>query len=143
MPHEAAGGPLGTAHYLYKPHNRWLCGTVRLRHLNWPSITFGAALGLTTNLVLFGLALGLGRNVLTQVAIQMVGFFVAGSFAGRFALVEPRLSGGFAALILFFLVVVVTVSGETFNLPGLIVLGTAAALLGPAGGAIAYNRTKL
>jgi hypothetical protein len=115
---------------------------VSLRHLNWPSIAFGAALGLAANLVLFGLALGVGRNVLTQVVIQMVGFFVAGYFAGRFALVEPRLSGGFAALILFFLVVVVTVSGETFNLPGLIVLGTAAALLGPAGGAIAYNRAK-
>ena len=113
-----------------------------LRHLNWPSITFGAALGLATNLVLFGLALGAGRNVLTQVVIQMIGFFVAGYFAGRFALVEPRLSGGFAALILFFLVVVVTVSGETFNLPGLIVLGTAAALLGPAGAAVAFNRTK-
>lgn len=115
---------------------------MRLRDLNWPSITFGAALGLATNLVVFGLSLSLGQNVLVQLVIQLIGFFVAGYFAGRFALIEPRLSGGFAALILFFLVVALTISGESFNFLGLLALGVAAVVIGPAGGAVAYNRSK-
>jgi len=113
-----------------------------MRHLNWPGIFFGAAAGLFANLLLFVLLFGIGTNALAQILIQMLGFFIAGYVSGRFALSEPRLSGGFAALALFFFVVVLTITGDGLNLLGLLVFGTGAALLGPMGGAIGYNRTK-
>ena len=74
--------------------------------------------------------------------IMMFGFFVAGYVSGRFALVEPQLSGGMAALILFFLITVVTISGAGLNLIGIAVFGIGAAIFGPMGGTIGYQRNN-
>jgi hypothetical protein len=111
-----------------------------MRHLNWPGIFFGAAAGLFANLLLFVALAGIGTNLAVQILIQMFGFFVAGYVAGRFALSDPKISGGFAALALFFFIVILTISGNGLNVVGLVVFGGAASLLGPAGGAVGYNR---
>lgn len=113
---------------------------MNMRDLNWPGIALGTGVGLFSSLLLFVVLFGFGNNGVVQIFIFMVGFFVAGYVAGRFALSEPRLSGGFAALGLFFAVAVLTITGDGLNLLGLIVFGTGAALLGPAGGAVGYNQ---
>lgn len=115
-----------------------------MRDLNWPGILFGAGAGAASSLLLFAVAFGLGSNIVVLVVILMVGFFVAGYVSGHYALVEPRMSGGFAALAMLFAVVIliISASGDGVNLIGLVVLGTGAAFLGPAGGAVGYNRRK-
>ena len=115
---------------------------MNMRVLNWPAIGFGAASGLFASLVLFALLFGVGRNTAVQIGIMMFGFFVAGYVSGRFALVEPQLSGGMAALILFFLITVVTISGAGLNLIGIAVFGIGAAIFGPLGGAIGFHRNN-
>ncbi|MCZ7532876.1 MAG: hypothetical protein M5U23_05665 [Acidimicrobiia bacterium] len=114
---------------------------MNLRDLNWPGIALGTGVGLFSSLLLFVVLFGLGNNAVVQIIIFMMGFFISGYVAGRFALTEPRLSGGFAALGLFFAVAVLTITGDGLNLFGLVVFGTGAALLGPAGGAVGYNRS--
>lgn len=113
---------------------------MQLRTLNWPAIGFGSASGLATSLVLFALLFGLGQNAGVQIVILMFGFFVAGYVSGRFALSEPQLSGGLAALILFFVITVVTISGAGLNLLGILVFGIGAAVFGPLGGSVGYRR---
>lgn len=113
---------------------------MNLRVLNWPAVGFGAVVGLFSSLVLFALLFGLGRNAAIQVGIVMIGFFIAGYVSGRFALVEPQLSGGMSALILFFIITVVTISGVGPNLLGIAVFGIGAAILGPIGGTVGYRR---
>jgi hypothetical protein len=111
-----------------------------MRTLNWPAIGFGSASGLATSLVLFAVLFGLGQNAGVQIAILMFGFFIAGYVSGRFALAEPQLSGGLAALILFFVITVVTISGAGLNLLGILVFGIGAAVFGPLGGTVGYRR---
>ena len=109
---------------------------MRLSHLNWASIGFGSVAGLFTSLLLFAASFSLGGHTAVQVVIQFIGFFVAGLIAGRFALVDPSLSGGMASLILFFGITVVTVGGTDINVVGLVVLGTISALIGTAAGSV-------
>jgi hypothetical protein len=115
-----------------------------MRDLNWPGILFGAGAGVASSLLLFAVVFGLGSNIAVQVPILMVSFFVAGYVSGHYALTEPRMSGGFAALVMLFVIVGFSISarGDGVNLIGLAVLGVGAALLGPAGGAVGYNRRK-
>lgn len=115
-----------------------------MRDLNWPGIVFGAGAGMASSLLLFAVVLGLGSNIVVLVLILMLGFFVAGYVSGHYALTEPRMSGGFAALTMLFVVVtlIISANGDGVNLVGLLVLGTSAAFLGPAGGAVGYNRRK-
>lgn len=115
---------------------------MNLRDLNWPAIAFGAASGLFASLVLFALLFGIGQNTVAQIFILMFGFFVAGFVSGRFALVEPQLSGGMAALLLFFVITVVTISGAGLNLLGIAVFGVGAAVFGPLGGTVGYRRNN-
>lgn len=115
---------------------------MRLSHLNWASIMFGSGAGLFASLLLFAVSLGLGANTLVQILIQFIGFFVAGSVAGRFALVDPTLSGGMAALILFFGITAVTIGGTGLNIIGIVVLGTVAAFIGTSGGAVGHGLQK-
>ncbi len=113
---------------------------MEFRTLHWAAIGFGAASGLFTSLVLFVALFGVGENAAVQIVILLFGFFVAGYVAGRFALTDPQLTGGVAALILFFLITVVTISGAGLNLIGIAVFGIGAAVLGPIGGSVGYRR---
>lgn len=99
---------------------------------------------MASSLLLFAVVLGLGSNIVVLLVILMVGFFIAGYVAGHYALTEPRLSGGLAALAMLFAIVILIVSvrGDGLNLVGLVLLGFAAAFAGPAGGAVGYNRRK-
>jgi hypothetical protein len=115
---------------------------MRLSHLNWPSIIFGSAAGLFSSLLLFAVSLGLGDSTVVRIIIQLLGFFIAGFIAGRFALVEPTLSGGLAALILFFGITVVTVDGSGLDIVGVVFLGTISAFIGTAAGGLGYRRQK-
>ena len=115
---------------------------MRLSQLNWASIVFGSAAGLFTSLLLFAASLSLGANTFVQVIIQFIGFFVAGFIAGRFALVDPSLSGGMAALILFFGVTVVTVGSSGVTVVGVVVLGMVAAIIGTGAGSVGHARRK-
>jgi hypothetical protein len=115
---------------------------VRLSHLNWASIIFGSIGGLFTSLLLFAASFSLGNNTLVQIIIQFVGFFVAGFVAGRFALVDPSLSGGMASLILFFGITVVTVGGTDINVIGIVVLGMISAIIGTAAGSVGQASRK-
>ena len=115
---------------------------MNMRALNWPAIGFGAASGLFASLVLFAFLFGIGRNVVVLLAILMFGFFVAGYVSGRFALTEPHLSGGMAALIMFFIITVVTISGPGLNIIGVTAFGIGAAVFGPLGGDVGYRRSK-
>jgi hypothetical protein len=115
---------------------------VRLSHLNWASIIFGSGAGLFTSLLLFAVSFGLGANAFVQVIIQFIGFFVAGFTAGRFALVDPTLSGGMAALILFFGITVVTVGGSGLNIVGIVFLGMISAFIGTFAGGVGHSRQK-
>jgi hypothetical protein len=115
---------------------------MKLSHLNWASIVFGAAAGLFTSLLLFAVSAGLGANTLVQIALQFVGFFVAGYVAGRFALVEPTLSGGLSSLILFFGITAVTVGGTGLNIVAIVVLGMVSAFIGTMAGGVGFARQK-
>jgi len=95
-----------------------------------------------TSLVLFALLAGLGSSTIVQVVLMLAGFFVAGVVAGRFSLVEPQLAGGLSALILFFLLAAITVSGGTGNLIAIAGFGLGAAALGPLGGSVGHNTTE-
>jgi hypothetical protein len=103
---------------------------------------FGSVAGLFVSMLIFAASLGLGSNGLVQLFIQLIGFFVAGFVAGRFALVDPTLSGGMAALILFFGVTVVTVGSAGVTIVGIVVLGTVAAFIGTAAGSLGHARRK-
>lgn len=113
---------------------------MNLRDLNWAAIAFGLGAGLFTSLLLFVVLLGLGRNGVVQIMILLAAFFVSGYVAGRFALTEPRLSGGFAALGVFFFIALLSLTGGSPNLVGLIIFGAVAILVGGTGGAAGYNR---
>ena len=115
---------------------------MRLSRLNWASIIFGSVAGLFTSMLLFAASLGLGSNTLVQLIIQLIGFFVAGFVAGRFALVDPSLSGGMASLILFFGITVVTVGGTDINVVGIVVLGMISAIIGTAAGSVGHAHRK-
>jgi hypothetical protein len=115
---------------------------VRLAHLNWASIIFGSGAGLFTSLLLFAVSFGLGGSTVVQIMIQFFGFFVAGFVAGRFSLVEPTLSGGLAALTLFFGITAVTIGGTGLNVVGIVVLGMVAAFIGTLGGGVGHGRQK-
>ncbi len=112
---------------------------MQFQSLHWPAILFGSASGLFTSLVLFALLAGLGSNTLARVALMLLGFFVAGVVAGRFSLVDPELAGSVSALILFFVLAAITVSGGTANLVAIAVFGVGAAALGPVGGSIGHR----
>jgi hypothetical protein len=115
---------------------------VRLSRLNWAGVIFGSVAGLFTIFVLFVLSFGLGSNAFLQIALLLAGFFVAGHVAGRFALVEPTLSGGMAALILFFGLVVFIVKEVGLTTVGIVVLGMIVTMVGNAGGALGHRRQK-
>ena len=115
---------------------------MRLSLLNWAGIIFGSAAGLFTIFVLFVMSLGLGSNGFVQILLLLTGFFVAGYVAGRFALVEPTLSGGMAALILFFGLVVFIVKEIGLTTVGIVVLGMIVTMIGNAGGALGQSRQK-
>ena len=115
---------------------------MRLSHLNWAGVIFGSAAGLFTIFVLFVMSFGLGSNGIVQISLLLTGFFVAGYVAGRFALVEPTLSGGMAALILFFGLVVFIVNEVGLTTVGIVVLGMAVTIVGNAGGAVGHRRQK-
>ena len=115
---------------------------MRLSHLNWASIIFGSVAGLFSSMLLFAASLGLGSSTLVQLFIQLIGFFVAGFVAGRFALVDPTLSGGMAALFLFFGITVVTVGNAGVTIVGIVVLGMIAAIIGTAAGSVGHARRK-
>ncbi len=110
------------------------------RHLNWAAIGFGAGAGLFSSLVLFVILFGLGENAAVQIGIVAIGYFIAGVVAGRFSLADARLSGGIAAMGLFFVMSLVTVTGGSVPIVWLLVFGTAAAIIGPIGGTIGYGR---
>lgn len=112
-----------------------------LRQLHWNGIVFGSAAGLVASLLLFVISGSLGRNVVGQLLIQLIGFVVAGYVAGRFSLIHAIAAGRIAALILFFGIALVTVAaGAGANIAGLLVLGILAIIGGMLGALTAERR---
>jgi len=113
-----------------------------LRELHWMGVAFGASTGLVASYVLFVFSGPVGENIIGQLAIQLIGFLVAGYIAARFSLVHAIAAGRIAALILFFVVATLTIAaGAGANIAGLLLLGVLA-LGGGMAGAIVAERQR-
>ena len=110
-----------------------------LRALPWRAIGVGSGAGLATGLVLT-LVTGAGDAPAgVQVTIQIVAFAVAGAVTGFIAPVAGVVSGGFAALALYFLLAGVSVSsGADLHPVAILVFGVMAILIGTGGAAIVH-----
>lgn len=109
-----------------------------VRSLNWSGIAFGAGTGLVVGLIL-SLIVGGGEGpAAVLVLIQILAFTVAGYIAGRFSLTNAIAAGGFAGLLLFFLLATVAILADTdLNGISFVLFGLIALLLGSAGAATA------
>jgi hypothetical protein len=106
--------------------------------LNRGGIVFGAGAGLVVGVVLELIAGGTGAPTGVQVLIQLFAFLFAGFVAGRFSLVGVIPAGGFAALLLYFgLAIISIVAGNELHPVAILVFGILALALGSAGAALA------
>ena len=108
------------------------------RELNWSGILFGVGAGLVFGLIATIAISVFDGGTFFQVIIQFGAFFLAGWVAGRFSLVGSMLSGGFAALLLYFGLAVISVMGGTDIQPvAILFFGITAPVLGTAGAVLA------
>ena len=112
-----------------------------IRELHWAGIAFGTATGLITSYLLFVVSGTIGRNIIVQLMIQLLGFVAAGYVAWRFSLTHASMAGRVAALLLFFFIATLTIAaGADANLFGLALLGILAIGGGAAGATLAERR---
>ena len=106
--------------------------------LNRAGIAFGAGAGFVAGIVMALLAGGADAPTGLLVAIQLLAFVIAGLVAGRLSLVGAAPAGGFAALLLYFGLAVVSIAAGNDRHPvAFLLFGIFALAFGTAGGALA------
>jgi len=106
--------------------------------LNRTGIAFGAGAGFVAGIALSLLAGGADASTGLLAAIQLLAFVIAGLVAGRLSLVGAASAGGFAALLLYFGLAVVSIAtGNDRHPVAFLLFGFLALVFGTAGGAIA------
>ena len=111
--------------------------------LNWSGIFYGVGAGLVVGLLATLAGMALGGGTFALVIAQFLAFFVAGWVAGRFSLVGEILAGGFAGLLLYFgLAVVSVVGGNDVTPVAILFFGITALVLGTAGAVLAQARRR-
>lgn len=111
--------------------------------LNRAGIAFGAGAGFVAGIVLALLAGGTDAPTGLLVAIQLLAFVIAGLVAGRLSLVGAAPAGGFAALLLYFGLAVISIAtGNDRHPVAFLMFGILALAFGTVGGTIAEKFTR-